>query len=988
MPVSIGAGPLPQSLQTLERQTGIELLFDSSSIIGLQSPAVRGNLSTEGALRQLLAKTDLTVRRAESGAWIVERPAAPPLARPDAVVPEILVVGQRTQNADIRRFENDVQPYTVVTKAEILGAHRDDVDQYFTSRITANTQVVPTGLSQSADTGSAIDLRGLGSENTLVLIDGRRMPRLPISGTGFRQVDLNAIPLHAIKRIEVLTGTAGGIYGFGALGGVVNVVLDRDSRGLELHVTGGISSRGDAGRRAVEASFGHTSEDGRTDFTLFASHSQSDPLLVGQRGYAVRDRQLNAELLGQMALLEQPHGNSVSVLGLGSNLVFKPEFGGAALPSDHTFLPTGFSGSAAALATTLTQHAGQMDFTLAEGDAHSDLGSNPRSDALLVNVRHRFSEGLEAYADAVVLRSRGESNNRRSDGSAIMSPTSPANPFTSYIAVYFPVSRMDQQVAKRVESTRYTAGIMTKLPLDWRGTAEASLGSFRYTVSTFGQTPSQDFLFLFGNPSDLDVNPLGDWNAFQHAMTADPNRFSSGYTFHDHFSDDSLRLAGPVFSIGAGPTTLTLLAEHWKEDVPTSSQIDSSEFGGMTDTTLTPIFSRSSATTSLYAELRSRVFAASAPAPPLQGLELQLAVRRDDERDDFARNPSGNDDAGRVHARFVGTVYTAGAKITPWPWLMLRGSYATGEQPPPLYALRERDQQITTGASIADPKRGGTYLGMDGPVLYKGEGDESLEAVRTSTAFWGTVLTPFGEDGPRLAIDFSRIRETRDLLSLTPDLVMAHEDFWPQRVIRAPLTDADRAKGYTAGRVIVIDTRDMNGAARNVDAIDAHAEWPLRFLNGRLRLYADATYQMNNREMGFFQPDMQSAGYFNGPLKWRANGGVDWSTDRLTIGTNLQYFGSSLVIQQGQLPILNDLTVEAQGSRYIPSQVYLDLHTTWRFPIRDPAQSPELALDFGIINVLDRAPPRESSFIDMGPGYSRYGDPRQRRFELVLSGRF
>src|SRR5262249_52112985 len=158
------------------------------------------------ALRQLLSLTDLNARRAESGAWIVEPPAAAPLARPDAVVPEILVTSQRTQNADIRRFENDVQPYTVVTKREVVSAHRDQLDQYFNSRITSNTQAVPPGLTQMGDSLSSIDLRGLGPQNTLVLIDGRRMPQIPASASDFRQTDLDAIPLHAIQRIEVLTG--------------------------------------------------------------------------------------------------------------------------------------------------------------------------------------------------------------------------------------------------------------------------------------------------------------------------------------------------------------------------------------------------------------------------------------------------------------------------------------------------------------------------------------------------------------------------------------------------------------------------------------------------------------------------------------------------------------------------------------------------------------------------------------------------------------
>src|SRR5262245_30257116 len=105
--ISINAGPLPAGLQSLERVTGIELLFDSGLVSGLQSPAVQGQLTPEEALKQLVAGKNLAIRRAQSGAWIVERPAAAPLAQQDVPVTEILVIGRRTQNADIRRTEDD-----------------------------------------------------------------------------------------------------------------------------------------------------------------------------------------------------------------------------------------------------------------------------------------------------------------------------------------------------------------------------------------------------------------------------------------------------------------------------------------------------------------------------------------------------------------------------------------------------------------------------------------------------------------------------------------------------------------------------------------------------------------------------------------------------------------------------------------------------------------------------------------------------------------
>src|SRR4051812_9848705 len=76
LPIDIKAGSLPDGLQDLERQTGIELLYDHSLVNGLRSQAVAGDLTTESALQQLLADTTLVARRADSGAWIVELPDA------------------------------------------------------------------------------------------------------------------------------------------------------------------------------------------------------------------------------------------------------------------------------------------------------------------------------------------------------------------------------------------------------------------------------------------------------------------------------------------------------------------------------------------------------------------------------------------------------------------------------------------------------------------------------------------------------------------------------------------------------------------------------------------------------------------------------------------------------------------------------------------------------------------------------------------------
>src|SRR5262249_24107737 len=178
-----------------------------------------------------------------------------------------------------------------------------------------------------------------------------------------------------------------------------------------------------------------------------------------------------------------------------------------------------------------------------------------RSESLLVNLRHRFGDGLEVYIDGLILRSRGQYTDRHSNGAGLITADSPANPFTNDIQVYFPISQMALQNTRDVKTSRYTAGLLTDLPFDWRGTIEAGAGSLSDTSVTTDQTPNRGSLFLTGAPSDLQLNPLGNWNAFQQAITADPHHYFIGWTSHNHFRDESLRLAGPVFKTGPSAAT-------------------------------------------------------------------------------------------------------------------------------------------------------------------------------------------------------------------------------------------------------------------------------------------------------------------------------------------------------------------------------------------------------------------------------------------------
>jgi outer membrane receptor protein involved in Fe transport len=999
--VDIDAGPLSTSLRSLQDQTGIELLYDGDIVRELRSPSVAGRLTTEAALQQMLSEADLTVRRTSSGAWIIERRTTAPLERQDAAVSEILVIGRRTQNADIRRDENDVQPYVIATQEEILRSHRDDVDQFIASRITSNTSTVPSLASQDARVMSSINLRGLTSRDTVVLVDGRRMPSIPDIDAGFAQTDVNAIPLHAIERIEVLTGSTGGIHGFGALGGVVNIVIDRDVDGLEFFTTQGVSSRGDSRRHSAEMRFGQSFNDGATSIMLHGSHQALRSMREKDRGFVLRDYRRMHELAPELVPLVYLHGDSLTITGFfGDDLTFKPEYGGGTLGAGFTYLPIGFSGDATELPAALRQHAGQTDLSLPSDQGQYTLGSNPQTNSLFANVLHAFGENVEAYADAVLLRNRGEAEGPYtvgvdggtrlpwlSTGSAFIFPESPANPFTDILSVYYLVPGLNGFARSRIDSSRYTAGVKRSLSSDWRATVEASWGRLRYSRNMQGATsPLGMSLLLLGDESDLETNPFGDWDAFERAITSSIRRSSLRESTETRFDNLSLRLAGPVFRTAVGDTTLTLLAERRSERVPPSKDVLMVEQDGEStvyEFTDDPLARR---TRSLYGELRSRVFDESVRMPLVRGLELQLAVRRDEQEDDFQRT-AVLPDSGVLHSQFSAVAYTAGLKISPWRWLTLRSSYSTGEQPPPHANLVEMDA-LSVGPLVTDPKRGDTDVDPDAELQLGGNSE--LKTARASTMFAGVIITPRGLDGPRFAVDYSRIRRTRDVRSNFIQYILEFEDQWPDRVRRAALTDEDMANGFTAGAIEMIDVRDTNDGMFDADVFDLSAEWPLNFIDGQLRLYVDATYQKSNVRSTQYSPGLEWAGYRQGPLKRRANGGFDWTRNRLTIGANAQYFSSILIFDRGSVPdLFDDLDELLQGSTRIPSQTYLDLYANWRLPVRNFFSMEDMTLDAGFINVFDKAPPREGiALTSFGPGYSRYGDARRRRFEVGISFRF
>ena len=204
--------------------------------------------------------------------------AVTPAAVADAAtLDSVVVTGSRIARPELV----NAMPVSVVRMEEVLrfgGTNTYDL-------LAQNPAIgVGTSLASSPsgwDSGIAsINLRNMGTNRTLTLIDGKRRVS---SSARSSAVDISTIPLGMIDRIEVVTGGAAAVYGADAVTGAVNIITRKDIEQTTLSATTGLSERGDARDTSVSASSGFRFADGRGRASIGATYSQSDALYRSDR---------------------------------------------------------------------------------------------------------------------------------------------------------------------------------------------------------------------------------------------------------------------------------------------------------------------------------------------------------------------------------------------------------------------------------------------------------------------------------------------------------------------------------------------------------------------------------------------------------------------------------------------------------------------------------------------------------------------------------
>lgn len=171
-------------------------------------------------------------------------------------------------------------PISSVGSEEVLSSAPVVIEEVFRG-LPAAVPAIGANTNNGSGGIATIDLRGLGPQRTLVLINGRRVVPSDLNA----RVDTNIIPLSLLERVDLVTGGASAVYGADAVAGVVNFIMKRDFQGVDATTSYGLSEKGDAKRFRADLTLGANFDQGKGNVTFSFGSTRTDPLTQGERPF-------------------------------------------------------------------------------------------------------------------------------------------------------------------------------------------------------------------------------------------------------------------------------------------------------------------------------------------------------------------------------------------------------------------------------------------------------------------------------------------------------------------------------------------------------------------------------------------------------------------------------------------------------------------------------------------------------------------------------
>lgn len=298
---------LARSLRAVAAQTDSNVVFAGSTVEGRTAPALKGRFTARSAYRTLLKGSSLMLRETSGGSFVVtagavaqastaNSPAAATERAPEYAPPqqEIVVTGSQIKGAKV----DDVLPVTVLTEDDIETTGAITGDELFRSI----PQIGATQFNDQNTVGSAnaargdvasINLRDLGTGNTLLLINGRRMVLNP----GFQtellvpvvSPNTNTIPPSAVRRVEVLRDGASPVYGADAVAGVIDTQLRGRLKGGFVNMRLDLANETSQYEYDISAGFGIDFNGGRSNLTVYGNYFHGNRVSASEQDFSSSD---------------------------------------------------------------------------------------------------------------------------------------------------------------------------------------------------------------------------------------------------------------------------------------------------------------------------------------------------------------------------------------------------------------------------------------------------------------------------------------------------------------------------------------------------------------------------------------------------------------------------------------------------------------------------------------------------------------------------
>jgi iron complex outermembrane recepter protein len=851
----------------------------------------------------------------------------------------------------IKRIDSETAvPVTIIKFDDLKKQGITTVEQALVS-ISGNQTSTGTSQAVGAATGGAsfADLRGLGSNKTLVLLNGRRIANNTIDGSS---TDLNAIPFAAIERIEVLRDGASALYGTDAIGGVINFITRRDLTGGTIAL--GADSPQHAGGKAYSASivagFGNLSNDGFNVLGALDFQKQR-PISASQREFGstgyIPDR-------GIFRSSGSPDPANYSQGGPSDNPA-----GPGCTQNPFIFHQTGNScrydfTKWVDLVPDTQRNSGFLKGTLKLGQDHQ-----LNLEYFVTSVLSKTTIAPVPFAALTV-----DPGTPFFPGNGITpAPTAFTIDPTQPIGVRWrDVPNGPRKEQDRNLQQRLVAGLEGAVA-GWDYNTALSFSQNKNTHNVTGGYA--DGTIITPGVQTGVINPFGAQTAAGQALLDSAlvtGKLYSGRSETAAVDARASRELGDWLSAGS-PVALAVGAEYRKERIRfTANQDVATRLAASTgiDPALDQRGSRS--VSALYTELN---------VPIVKGLEVTGALRYD-RYSDF-----GNSTNPKVSFRWQ-----------PIQQVLVRGAYSTGFRAPSLFELNNPNTYTNTANAYNDPVRcpGGVVQPgfaeadvCNTQFIVLGGGNKGLQPEKSKTATLGLVIEPMTD--LTLGIDLWAVRLKNQINPLAEELIFAdpvkNAALFNRGADGSLSIDGTQCPGVNCG---YISDQTSNLGGINTDGVDLSAAYRLRAGDlGTFNFVFAGTYvhkyEYQQEVGGEF---LKNVGVYSGSgpiFRWQQTLNVSWSLGEWGLGV-VNHFKTGYVDQND----VNQVDPEFFGK--VSTYSLWDVWGSWQ-----PTKA--IAVTVGVRNVFDKSPPFSNQGATFQTGYDpRFTDATGRAYYLRASYTF